>query len=424
MANAASSSIYEKLSIIKNDREVSLEGKTTSFDYYESLLSPNVTATMTFVDTGNAIEDLNEGRGRRGTIYNSLPITGGESIKFKISSRLGVLENTLKVNTAINLNQESQRESVALSLVSKEGLENHNIVTSEKHNGNIGVSVKRILKNKFNLRDDDIDVDETSNSYSFTGKNDTPFDLMLYLASVSNAPSPSNPGYFFYQTKEGYKFKSIDKLIVQEPKGKYVYSGAIRASTVETLNDNKIIKFSIDKNQNIVNAMKSGVYESRNIFYNPLTQEVSDRVYRLKNNQLKVSLGRDIDYSPVESNNNYSRIHEHILDVGLNSSGISTSINNDPRDYLPQASMRYNLLMSQVANVMIPCNPNLMAGDVIECNFEKITVSEKELGFLDFNQSGKYLILNLCHHFDPQRSYTSLTLVRDSFGIYTNKNKN
>jgi hypothetical protein len=73
---------------------------------------------------------------------------------------------------------------------------------------------------------------------------------------------------------------------------------------------------------------------------------------------------------------------------------------------------------------MIPCNPNLMAGDVIECNFEKITTSEKELGFLDFNQSGKYLILNLCHHFDPQRSYTALTLVRDSFGIYTNKNKN
>lgn len=424
MANAASSSIYEKLSIIKNGREVSLEGKTTSFDYYESLLSPNITATMTFVDTGNAIEDLNEGRGRRGTIYNSLPITGGESIKFKISSRLGVLENTLKVNTAINLNQESQRESVALSLVSKEGLENHNIVTSEKHNGNIGASVKRILKNKFKLRDNDIDVDETSNSYSFTGKNDTPFDLILYLASVSNAPKPSNPGYFFYQTKEGYKFKSIDKLVVQEPKGKYVYSGAIRASTVETLNDNKIIKFSIDKNQNIVNAMKSGVYESRNIFYNPLTQEVSDRVYRLKNNQLKVSLGRDIDYSPVESNNNYSRIHEHILDIGLNSSGISTSINNDPRDYLPQASMRYNLLMSQVANVMIPCNPNLVAGDVIECNFEKITTSEKELGFLDFNQSGKYLILNLCHHFDSQRSYTSLTLVRDSFGIYTNKNKN
>lgn len=48
---------------------------------------------------------------------------------------------------------------------------------------------------------------------------------------------------------------------------------------------------------------------------------------------------------------------------------------------------------------------------------------QKELGSFDLNQSGKYIILNLCHHFDPQRSFTSLTLVRDSFGIYTNKNK-
>tara|TARA_B100001173_G_scaffold201717_1_gene173948 strand:+ start:1137 stop:2411 length:1275 start_codon:yes stop_codon:yes gene_type:complete len=424
MANAASSSIYEKLSITKDGREVSLEGKTTSFDYYESLLSPNVTATMTFVDTGNAIEDIKENKGRRGTIYNSLPITGGELIRFKISSKLGIVQDNLRVNTAINLNQESQRESVALSLISNEGLSNHNIMVSEKYNGNIGNSVKKILKNKFNLQDSKIDVDTTSNTYFFSGKNDTPFDLILYLASVSNAPKPSNPGYFFYQTKDGYKFKSIDKLIVQEPKATYYHSGAIKASLVEDLNDNKIIKFSIDKNQNIVNAMRSGVYESRNIFYNPLTQEVSDRIYRLKDNKLDVSLGRDIDYSPVESNNNYSRINEHVLDVGLNEPNFSTSINNDPRDYLPQASMRYNLLMSQVANIMIPCNPNLMAGDIIRCEFEKITLSEKELGFLDFNQSGNYLILNLCHHFDPQRSFTSLTLVRDSFGIYTNKNKN
>ena len=63
MANASSSSIYEKLSIIKGDREVSLEFKTTSFDYYESLLSPNVTATMTFVDTAGALKNEKEKSG-------------------------------------------------------------------------------------------------------------------------------------------------------------------------------------------------------------------------------------------------------------------------------------------------------------------------------------------------------------------------
>ena len=70
----------------------------------------------------------------------------------------------------------------------------------------------------------------------------------------------------------------------------------------------------------------------------------------------------------------------------------------------------------------VPCNPNLRAGDIIECYFEKITTDSKNQGFFDENQSGKYLILHLCHYFDTKVSITSLTIVRDSYGIYTNKN--
>ena len=89
MANTASSSIYEKLSIIKDNTEVNLIGKAVGFDYYESLLSPNVTATLTFVDTGDSLKDDNINV--QGTIYNTLPITGGEEIKYKI----GQLEGSL-----------------------------------------------------------------------------------------------------------------------------------------------------------------------------------------------------------------------------------------------------------------------------------------------------------------------------------------
>ena len=73
--------------------------------------------------------------------------------------------------------------------------------------------------------------------------------------------------------------------------------------------------------------------------------------------------------------------------------------------------------------MMVPCNPNLRAGDTIRCEFEKITGDSKDMGSFDENQSGKYLILNLRHNFSTKQSYTALTLVRDSYGIYTNKNK-
>ena len=32
--------------------------------------------------------------------------------------------------------------------------------------------------------------------------------------------------------------------------------------------------------------------------------------------------------------------------------------------------------------------------------------------------NGKYIIKELCHHFEAKRSFTSMTLVRDTFGLY------
>ena len=57
----------------------------------------------------------------------------------------------------------------------------------------------------------------------------------------------------------------------------------------------------------------------------------------------------------------------------------------------------------------------LEAGDVIDVELESIT-DQKELGQFDETQSGKYIILHLCHHFDEKKSITALTLVRDTYG--------
>ena len=47
------------------------------------------------------------------------------------------------------------------------------------------------------------------------------------------------------------------------------------------------------------------VYESRNIFFNPNTAEFSEVIFKIKNKELQTSLGREIDYEPVKSNNYY-----------------------------------------------------------------------------------------------------------------------
>ena len=93
----------------------------------------------------------------------------------------------------------------------------------------------------------------------------------------------------------------------------------------------------------------------------------------------------------------------------------STDQNSDPRLYQSQSLMRYNTLFTQSVNIMVPSNTNLRAGDIIQCNFPKISQSNaKEF---DKEQSGLYMIKELCHHFDTENSYTSMKLIRDTFGV-------
>jgi len=104
-----------------------------------------------------------------------------------------------------------------------------------------------------------------------------------------------------------------------------------------------------------------------------------------------------------------------VLDVGTMEPGISTATNADPTDYQSQSLLRYNFLFTQSLNVMIPSNTNLRAGDKIECLFPKVSTNPARE--YDTDVSGLYMIKELCHHFDARNSYTSLNLVRDTFGI-------
>ena len=84
------------------------------------------------------------------------------------------------------------------------------------------------------------------------------------------------------------------------------------------------------------------------------------------------------------------------------------------KKYLSQSVSAYNILTTQKVKISIPCNTDLSAGDVIECVFFKNSIVEKNVK--DEEISGKYLIQSLVHHFDPEKSVTSMTLARDTYG--------
>jgi hypothetical protein len=161
------------------------------------------------------------------------------------------------------------------------------------------------------------------------------------------------------------------------------------------------------------------------MFFNPLDFSFSnpeEGKFKLEDYAGKTNnLGSQIKLPPLSDGSDLTlgdvptRIITAVYDVGTINPGVSTAINSDQSLYQSQSLMRYNILFTQTLNVVVPSNTNLRAGDVIECQFPKITQSDaKEY---DTETSGLYMIKELCHHFDVNNSYTSMKLIRDTFGV-------
>lgn len=431
MSKAAIERNYDHLVIDKKGKRMDISGadpfgaRTTTFDYYESLFSPNLTATLSFVDLGRTTtyDKEYDSQERVGSIYNALPFTGdgSEKIEFKITSPLGSLDfirNYFIVNGSVNLGQESRRQATALSLISQTGYRNREIQVVKKYTSSISQSVTNIAKSLLKLQENKLKVEQTKNVCPFVGNDRSPCEVLISLASKS-VPIKGNPGFFFYETREGHNFRSIDSLISQEPVATYFKNDINKSNQTTDTNNFKILHSSISKNQNLINALKAGVYKSRRVYFNPKTFKEEEVIFVLNNSSL-ISLGKN---APIPELDSYTRTTYDILDVGTLSPSPKDLVSSNPKEWQGNVQMRYNILFSQILNIQVPCNPSLKAGDTIRCEFEITSQGEKEQGSIDPVQSGKYLIVHLCHHFDALRAFTSMTLVRDTYGLYTNKNK-
>ena len=447
-------SIYEELVIESNDqkRTIDLRTGTVSIDYYEDIFSPTITAKIQIANGGDTISAPdNEGNadGPKQSIYNGLPLRGGERVTLKIagnsSTNPGIdfssdPKKYLYVSSITDVISETQRETFTLHLVSREAISNETSRVGKKYSSasTIDNSVKDILKNYIKTTRIGT-IDKTSNKYAFIGNLRKPFTVLVWLASkaVPDSSGDATAGFVFYQNQDGFQFRSIDGLISQTPKAEYVYT-EVNQSEFEyegtsTLPNNnfKILNYSTNKNQNLIEKLRMGTYSSYRIFYNPLDFTFTDPQkgkFKLEDYVGGVkNLGQKLKVPKISSNPDIflsdipTRFLTQILDVGTMEKDVSTEINSDPFKYQSQSIMRYNILFTQTLDMIVPSNTNLRAGDIISCKFPKISRQNKEE--FDSEQSGLYMIKELCHHFDSTGSYTSMKLVRDTFGLYGTNNK-
>ncbi len=424
---------YSFNTVDRNVRTVQIEGKTVDFNYFESIYSPMITGQATIVDTGDSATDKKD---QLGTIKDSLPIVGDgtEFLTFEIVSESGTLttKEPMSITGSPFTLDQAQRQVLNLNMVSKYSIDS----ASKPRLGFYGIgtvdeAVKKILQEN-GLPYLPKNIEKTQTRDKVEGRNETPIDLIFSLCKKCR-PVSGAPGYFFYETQEGFNFRSIEGLIKKgieefneskdiEKERTYTYINNQNQDPATNNMDFKVLKMPVIKrDQNLLNSLKSGEYNVRIQTKNLLTGMFTDNIVNLLDKN-STYLGGKPTPKPNQNEttaSNYCRTYSYVLTPGSLDEGVGTSITNNPAEYEPQANMRYAMLHSQLVDIQVPCNVNLMAGNVIKLIIENITGGNKVEKVDNEHRSGFYLIVALRHHFDTNHSYTSLSLARDTYGLYT-----
>ena len=228
-------------------------------------------------------------------------------------------------------------------------------------------------------------------------------------------------GYFFYETSEGYKFKSIDKLFEQKPKRVLIFNNII--GSIPAGYDGKIIDYSFDKTFNLKQLRQTGALGQTQLrTFNLLNNkyEESEFNYKKQFQGTNTAGTKPINYG--EDQDETTRRFFSVKDFGVMPSGSTkdqiqkskNTLNFNVDDILRQSTMRYNSLYTIKLSIVIAGDISLHAGDLIHCDFPE--VSGEKLKLVDSEKSGIYMIHDLCHRITKNGCYTRLNLVRDSIG--------
>lgn len=426
---SAEPSLIEKFDIVSNKNQsktVSVVNGSVRLMYYESILQDTVKITYTFVDSGNAIENK--------TALEGLPIVGQEKVfvKFKDNND-NTLNLTMYVNKVTPLSEDTTKSMIQLDLVSKEFIMNEKIRLNERFDGKISDHIKKILTApNYLATTKSVDIETTSNNYNFIGTNRKPYYAMNWLSKKA-VPDFGNAcgntaGYFFFETSEGFKFKSIDTLLSQEKKKSIIFNQTpdSRGENIPAGYDIKALDYSKDNRVDVQEKLKMGAFSTRTILFDPFNcyYEVVTPNAKQKEKSLKLA-GKELpklnpEFNRNEANKEFSRTTYYLLDKGTLPSGTteqqltkSTQENFEYKNILNQSIMRYNQLFSTKSTVTIPGDFSLHAGDVVFCDAKQLSNSDEEI---NKEYGGLYIIADLCHYISPKETYTKLNLVRDSIG--------
>ncbi len=429
-------SIPRTITITSNEdksKTADLVGGLISIAYFENLMSDTVRATITFTDTG-----VNNSNNIKESILEGLPIVGQEMVVLKFEDNNKVTigdkpELVMYVNKVTPISDDTRKTQIQLDLVSAEFIRNEKTRITKRYDGKISDHVKQLLTEGncigLKTKKDVSDIDETLNNYNYIGNNKKPFYIINWLSrkavSAQNQKKGKSAGYFFFETADGFHFKSIDSLFAQEQKKSIIFN---ETPGIPEGYDLKALEYSKDNNVNVQNKLKMGAFSTRTVLFDPFTTYYEVVTPNAAEDEGDLKLGGkklpklNDEFNNEEANKEFTRTTYYLLDKGTLATGDTTQQlekkdeqNFEYKDILNQSIMRYNQFFASTANVTIPGDFSLHAGEMVYLDVPQL--EEKKAENVSKQNSGLYIIAGLTHYIHvTEGTFTKLSLARDSFG--------
>ena len=439
----------------KNKDTVSIANGTVQLQYWESILQDSIRASVVFTDTGNSLPKKrtlfgSSGKGKVGVV-EGLPIVGEEQVILKFEDNLGNVlefsdndENSLFIieKPSIATEGETTNKAYELKLASKEFLDNEEGWSRVRtcYSGQVSDHVRSILEKNLKTKKD-LDIEETKKPLDFTGHNKKPFFTLNTLAQKAVSSKiegeGTTAGYFFWETANGFHFKSIDTLLTGKQKLSILYNENADSKPPAGY-DVKALSLEMDNRIDVKRKKMMGAYSTRSFLLDPfngiwecvskdaLSEEGKKKV---DNEELKCAAEElptlNNVFKDTKADTDFTRTTWNAVTTGqLNYGPISDQldkskqINFDYSKVLNQSISRYNQLFASQITIVIPGNFSLHAGDTVFMDIPESGTTQNKACSDEVNKmdGGVYLITDLCHYVTAKETYTKLVLTRDSFG--------
>ena len=393
-----------------------VRGKVQSISIFENIYTPIITGQVTMIDSdGNNFIEKEE-------------IEGNEDFKFEYKNALDeVLKFSGCLNGMRNRHIDGSRILYVFDFTSKELRENEsmaNVVTGAIKNKN----PEDIFNDMVNKLGGEVDMSVgRGRPMNFIPARWRPSQVLDYInkhgvttegqASVTDTEDPDSKeetssgttGFLAWQTLDGYRFSSIDKLMSAEAgddKGEFKLQLENRGLSIED-SMKTILQYDFPIQGDTQAKMRSGAFNHTHVI-----MDIDRGIYKEINNKaedLMTNKQKEIIKFPTRTT----------FSIFNNESGEESCQKAVP-DYYDQTKLsksqniaRENTFDDTQGSFTLNPQFTMRPGDFFEAKISKVE-SEFEGGY-DQKYSGRYIVKEMAHHIDNNGTcYTKVGIIRST----------